>query len=138
MPMTPEANGRKATNAPLLASRLARATANLECKRAYCELVHARPTDGSIQAFAFGRARGVIEGVAGAFDIEVVFIAPPSWKKHAGVPAGKDHKDVARTRAIARWPGMAEQFERKCDVDRAEAALIGDCGLHRASAEVAP
>jgi hypothetical protein len=66
-----------------------------------------------------------------------VFIVPPVWKRFANVPPGKEHKDVARTRAIARWPGHAEQFARKSDVDRAEAAFIGAAGLHRAS-EVAP
>ena len=58
MPSTPEANGRTATNAPLLAGILA-------CV-GFCEFVGARPTDAKVAAFAFGRARGVIETCAGA------------------------------------------------------------------------
>jgi hypothetical protein len=130
MPSTKEANGRSATNAALLAGIVARS----QCSRIYCEEVHARPTDAKVAAFAFGRARGVIEGIAGAFDLEIVFVAPASWKRYAGVPPGKEHKDVVRTKAIARWPGLAESFARKADMDRAEAAFIGAAGLHRGTA----
>ena len=62
MPSLPEANGRSATNAPLLGRILARTHARI----AFCEFVGARPTDAKVAAFAFGRARGVIEGCAGA------------------------------------------------------------------------
>jgi crossover junction endodeoxyribonuclease RuvC len=128
MPVTEEANGRRATNAPLLASIIAKSGAG----RVYCEFVAARPTDAKVAAFAFGRARGVIEGIAGAFDLPLVFLIPQTWKRFAGVPPGKVHKDVARTRAIARWPAHAELFALKGHVDRAEAAFIGAAGLHRA------
>jgi crossover junction endodeoxyribonuclease RuvC len=127
MPATQEANGRSATNAPLLASILARSHARV----AYCEFVGARPTDAKVAAFAFGRARGVIEGVCGALSLPIAFIAPAVWKRHADIPPGAEHKDLARTRAIARWPAHAERFARKADVDRAEAALIGFAGLTR-------
>jgi hypothetical protein len=53
MPSTLEANGRTATNAPLLAGILARTHARV----AFCEFVGARPTDAKVAAFAFGRAR---------------------------------------------------------------------------------
>jgi hypothetical protein len=65
MPSTPEANGRSATNAPLLAGILARVRARL----AFCEFVGVCPTDAKVAAFAFGRARGVIEGCAGALGL---------------------------------------------------------------------
>lgn len=133
MPWTLEANGRRATNAPLLAS----VVANSHAERIFCEFVGARPTDAKVAAFAFGRCRGVIEGVAGAYDLPISFVAPPVWKRLAQVPPGKQHKDVARTRAIARWPQHAELFALKSHVDRAEACFIGVAGLHRA-AEVAP
>jgi hypothetical protein len=47
MPSTTEANGRTVTNAPLLASLLARTHARI----AYCEFVGARPTDAKAAAF---------------------------------------------------------------------------------------
>jgi crossover junction endodeoxyribonuclease RuvC len=130
MPHTMEANGRTATNAPLLASILARTNARV----AYCEFVGARPTDAKASAFAFGRARGVIEGCAGALGLPIQFLTPPTWKRIADIPPGVEHKDLARTRAIARWPTRADLFARKMDVDRAEAALIAIAGLRREAA----
>jgi crossover junction endodeoxyribonuclease RuvC len=127
MPSTPEANGRTATNAPLLAGILARWHARI----AYVEFVGARPTDAKVAAFSFGRARGVIEGCAGALSIPIVFLTPPTWKRLADIPPGPENKDVARTRAIAKWPAHAEMFKRKCDIDRAEACLIGWAGLQQ-------
>jgi crossover junction endodeoxyribonuclease RuvC len=127
MPSTREANGRTATNAPLLAGILARAHARI----AFCEFTAARPTDAKIAAFSFGRARGVIEGCAGALGLPITFLTPPTWKRLADIPPGAENKDLARTRAIARWPAHAELFRRKADVDRAEAALIAAAGLMR-------
>jgi crossover junction endodeoxyribonuclease RuvC len=127
MPVTREANGRHAVNAPLLAPILARSYARI----AYVEFVASRPTDAKIAAFSFGRSRGVIEGCAGALGVQVVFLTPATWKRAADIPPGVENKDVARTRAIAKWPDHAELFARKCDIDRAESALIGLCGLMR-------
>jgi crossover junction endodeoxyribonuclease RuvC len=127
MPSTSEVNGRTATNAPLLAAILARSHARV----AFCEFTAARPTDAKVAAFAFGRARGCIEGVCGALSLPIVFLTPPSWKRAADIPAGAENKDLARTRAIAKWPAHAELFARKCDVDRAEACLIALAGLIR-------
>jgi hypothetical protein len=110
MSSTPEANGRTATNAPLLAGIRARV--------AFCEFVGARPTDAKVAAFAFGRARGVIEGCAGALGLPIVFLTPPTWKRFADIPPGADNKDLARTRAIARWRARADLFGRKCDRPR--------------------
>jgi crossover junction endodeoxyribonuclease RuvC len=133
MPSTNEANGRAATNAPLLARILARTQARV----AFCEFVGARPTDAKVAAFAFGRARGVIEGCAGALGLPIVFLTPPVWKRMADIPPGVENKDLARTRAIARWPAHADLFARKMDVDRAEACLIALAGLHREARNVA-
>jgi crossover junction endodeoxyribonuclease RuvC len=132
MPSTPEANGRSATNAPLLAGILGRTHARI----AFCEFVGARPTDAKVAAFAFGRARGVIEGCAGALGLPMVFLTPPTWKRLADIPPGAENKDLARTRAIARWPAHADLFARKCYVDRAEACLIALAGLKREARNV--
>jgi len=131
MPSLLEANGRHATNAPLLSEIIAHAGA----ERIYAEFVSARPTDAKVAAFAFGRARGVLEGIAAAFDLPIVWVTPPTWKRFAGVPPGKENKDVARSRAVARWPRHALLFARKQDIDRAEAALIGAAGLARDDGE---
>lgn len=121
------AKGRRTINAPLLAAIVYKSHAT----KAYCELVGPRPGEGAVGAFGFGRSRGVIEGVLGAAGLPVVMIAPPVWKRAAGIAPGKENKDSARAAAIARWPAKADLFARKCDIDRAEAALIGWAGLQR-------
>jgi crossover junction endodeoxyribonuclease RuvC len=99
---------------------------------AYVELVGARPGEGAVGAFAFGRSRGVVEGVLGALGVPVTFIAPTSWKRAVGLPAGRDGaKDAARSEAIRRWPDQAGLFARVKDDGRAEAALIAVAGLLR-------
>jgi crossover junction endodeoxyribonuclease RuvC len=87
MPATLEANGRTATNAPLLAGILARTHARI----AFCEFVAARPTDAKVAAFSFGRARGCIEGICGALGLPIVFLCPElDWR-------------ISRTRARAEF-----------------------------------
>jgi crossover junction endodeoxyribonuclease RuvC len=119
---------RASVNGPLLADILAR----WHARTAFVEYVGARPGEGAVGAFAFGRARGVIEGACGALGIAVTFIAPPCWKRLVGIPPGKDGaKDAARAEAIRRWPDHAALFARVKDDGRAEAALIAVAGLKR-------
>ncbi|MBB4199206.1 hypothetical protein CCR94_01950 [Rhodoblastus sphagnicola] len=128
MPTTPDgAKGRAAVNGPLLADIIYQTHAS----RAFVEFVGPRPTDGTTGAFGFGRSRGLVEGVLAAAGIPLVWITPPTWKRCFNIPPGRENKDVARARAIAHWPGQASLFSRKCDIDRAEAALIGLCGIKR-------
>jgi crossover junction endodeoxyribonuclease RuvC len=119
---------RPSVNAPLLASTVYR----WQASQAFVEYVGARPKEGPTGAFAFGRSKGVIEGVCAAAGLPVTFLTPPVWKRAVGIPPGKDGaKDAARSEAIRRWPGMAELFARVKDDGRAEAALIGVAGLMR-------
>ncbi len=119
------AKGRRAVNPALFASIIYATQAS----RAYCELIGPRSTDGTTGAFGFGRTRGIIEGVLAAIGVPLEMIAPPVWKRCAGIAPGKENKDSARSVAISRWPSQAALFARKCDCDRAEAALIGLAGL---------
>jgi crossover junction endodeoxyribonuclease RuvC len=123
------AKGRRAVNAPLLASLIHKTGAT----RAFCELIGPRPTDGTVGSFGFGRTRGIIEGVLAAAGVPVEMVAPPVWKRAAGIAPGKENKDSARSVAIARWPAQANLFSRKTDCDRAEAALIAAAGLARSN-----
>ncbi len=123
--------GKRSINAPLLAAVVREFGPSL----AYCEFVGARPGEGPVGAFSFGRCRGVIEGTLGALGVPVKMIAPAAWKRTVGIPPGKDGaKDAARSEAIRRWPGMAEKFARKKDDGRAEAALIAAAGMGRVRA----
>jgi crossover junction endodeoxyribonuclease RuvC len=120
--------GRRAVNAPLLAELVYRFHAG----HAFVEHVGARPGEGAVGAFAFGRSRGVVEGVLGACGVPCAFITPVSWKRTIGIPPGKvGAKDAARSEAIRRWPVHAAHFARVKDDGRAEAALIAIAGLIR-------
>lgn len=121
------AAGRRTINAPLLAARVRAWGAG----QAFCELVGPRPGEGAVGAFGFGRSRGIIEGVLGAQGVPVVMLTPAWWKRRVDIGPGADRKDEARSKAIARWPAMADRFARKKDDGRAEAALIGVAGLQR-------
>jgi len=101
---------RRAVNGPLLSG-----------------FIFKRPGEGAVGAFAFGRSRGVVEGVLAAAGIPASFIAPASWKRTVGLSMAS--KDAARAEAIRRWPDHAELFARKKDDGRAEAALIAVAGL---------
>jgi crossover junction endodeoxyribonuclease RuvC len=117
---------RRTINGPLLAELVYKSHA----LRAFVETVGPRPGEGAVGAFAFGRSRGIIEGVLAAAGIPVTFIAPVQWKRAVGIPPGKDGaKDAARSKAIALWPDKAAWFARVKDHGRAEAALIGFAGL---------
>ena len=120
--------GRRAVNPPLLAEIISRAHAS----HAFIEFVGARPGEGATGAFAFGRSRGVVEGVCGALSVPATHIAPAAWKRAVGIPPGPDGaKDAARAEAIRRWPAKATPFARAKDDGRAEAALIAVAGLLR-------
>lgn len=119
---------RPAVNGPLLAEIVGRWRAS----RAFIEFVGARPGEGAVGAFAFGRSRGVCEGVLGALGVPAANIAPAAWKRAVGIPPGRDGaKDAARSEAIRRWPAKAALFARVKDDGRAEAALIAIAGMKR-------
>jgi crossover junction endodeoxyribonuclease RuvC len=121
--------GRPAVNGPLLAEIITRWRPD----RAFIEFVGARPGEGAVGAFAFGRSRGVVEGVLAACAVSATHMAPAAWKRAVGVPPGREGaKDAARSEAIRRWPAKATLFARIKDDGRAEAALIAVAGMLRA------
>jgi len=123
-------SGRRAVNGPLLASIIFASHA----ERAFVEHVSARPGEGAVGAFAFGRSRGVIEGVLAAAGVRCQFLTPACWKRTVGLPPGRN-KDASRAAAIQRWPARAELFSRKKDDGVAEAALIAIAGMIRGGEE---
>ena len=120
--------GRPNVSAALLADIVLKMRAAM----AYVEFVSARPGEGPTGAFAFGRSRGVIEGVCASAGLPVAFLTPAHWKRLVGIAPGKEGaKDAARSEAIRRWPVHAALFARVKDDGRAEAALIAIAGLMR-------
>jgi crossover junction endodeoxyribonuclease RuvC len=126
MPVLRDGPKNRATvNAPLLAEIIAKSHA----EKILIEWVGVRPGEGAVGAFAFGRARGVCEGVCAALGVPVEFITSPRWKRIHGIAPGKNGtKDAARSKAIQRWPDKADLFKRVKDDGRAEAALIALAG----------
>jgi crossover junction endodeoxyribonuclease RuvC len=117
--------GRRAVNGALLAALVYKWQAD----HAFVEYVGARPGEGAVGAFAFGRSKGVVEGVLGACGVPATFIAPAAWKRAVGLSLAS--KDASRSEAIRRWPSHAERFARVKDDGRAEAALIAVAGIIR-------
>jgi crossover junction endodeoxyribonuclease RuvC len=121
------AKNRRTVNAALLHAILRK----LPLDHAFVEYVAARPNEGPLGAFSFGRSRGIIEGVLGSLGISTTFLTPACWKRTIGLPSGTN-KDWSRSAAIRRWPDKAELFRRVKDDGRSDAALIGVAGLMRA------
>jgi crossover junction endodeoxyribonuclease RuvC len=120
--------GRRSINAVLLSEIVAKSHAT----KAFVEHVGARPGEGAVGAFAFGRARGVCEGVLASLNIPVLFLTSPTWKRIIGIAPGREGaKDAARSEAIRRWPSHAGLFARVKDDGRAESALIAIAGIKR-------
>jgi crossover junction endodeoxyribonuclease RuvC len=120
--------GRPAVNGPLLAELVYR----WQATQAFIEHVGGRPGEIAVGAFAFGRSRGVVEGVLAACGVPATHIAPASWKRAVGLSLAS--KDAARSEAIRRWPSRAHLFARVKDDGRSEAALIAVAGLMKGGA----
>ena len=86
------------------------------------EKVGARPQDGGTSAFRFGESSGKVKAVLETLAIPYTRAIPAVWKRHYGL-IGQD-KDAGRVLAIARFPAMADQLNRKKDDGRADALLL--------------
>src|SRR5439155_9101919 len=95
MPVLPDGpSGRPTINGPLIAEMLRYRAP----ERACIEFIGARPSDGPVGAFAFGRCRGCIEGVLAALEVRPVWLTVPSWRRLVGLPSNAT-KDQARAAA---------------------------------------
>ncbi len=99
--------------------------------RAWVEHIGPRLGDRPAGAFAFGGSRATVEAVLACCGVPFRTITPAVWKRAVGIPPGRGMKDLARSKAIERWPAWADSFARKLDHDRSEAAWIGWAGLQR-------
>ena len=93
---------------------------------AYVEHVGSMPGQGVASMFTFGHAAGSAEGVLAALMIPVTLVAPPTWKRRAGL-IGKD-KDASRSRAIQLWPRWDALGKKGEGQALADAALIARFG----------
>lgn len=95
---------------------------------AVVEEVHSMPDNGPVQAFKFGFNAGIIKGMLAAFQIPAFYIPPQIWKGLMGLSSDKNK---SLELAIKRFPYRANNFSRKKDDGRAEAALLTLFGLER-------
>lgn len=97
---------------------------------AIVEAVGARPHDGSVQAFAFGKSFGIILGILAANFLPITLVTPQVWRKALGVAKGETAGDKrpSMRRATELFPEQAFNWAAKCNADRAEAALIAEYG----------
>jgi crossover junction endodeoxyribonuclease RuvC len=91
----------------------------------FLEQVGSMPGQGIASTFKFGRGFGTVIGVVGALKLPLHLVAPSRWKAHFRLPADKE---MARALALRTFPACAEQFSRKLDHGRAEAALLARFG----------
>ncbi len=80
--------------------------------RAWVEWIGPRAGDRPAGAFSFGASKATVETALAVLGVPFRTITPATWKRAAGIPPGKGLKDLARARAIERWPGHADLFGR--------------------------
>ncbi len=90
---------------------------------ALVERTHAMPGQGVASMFSMGVSRGVILGVLGALQIEIVEVEPRVWKKAYGLTADKKG---AILKAREMYPHLCPLLDREKDHNRAEALLMLD------------
>jgi crossover junction endodeoxyribonuclease RuvC len=128
MPTATSGQGKRAVSGALLADVIREALAASQGERleAVVEQVGARPGQGVTSMFSFGQGFGTLLGVLAALGVRHRLVTPASWKRQAKL-TGQD-KDAARALALKLWPERSSDFQRKADVGRADAALIGFFG----------
>jgi crossover junction endodeoxyribonuclease RuvC len=95
----------------------------------WLEQVGTRPGEGAVGAFTFGRGYGAIRGICAANFLTINDVTPASWKAAMKV---RGDKDESRRQATALFPRYADQWSRKKDDGRAEAALLAMYGMRQA------
>ena len=100
---------------------LAHIIKSLQVEHALIERVGGMTGQSASAAFNFGRAVGAVEYTLKSLGIPTQSVPPQVWKKYFRL---KGSKDESRALASSLYPAKANQFCRKKDDGRAEAALI--------------
>lgn len=91
---------------------------------AVIEKVGPMPRDGVRQAWRFSAANAVAKTACALLNIPTSLVSPAVWKAGMSVKGGPEGKEQARAMALRMFPACADQFSRKKDAGRAEAALL--------------
>jgi crossover junction endodeoxyribonuclease RuvC len=103
-------------------------SADIPLSAAIIEQGGARPQNGRVGAAAFWLGLGEIRGIIAAHFIPLEIVSPFAWKRGLRIVGDKD---ASRARASSLLPRWSDQWARKCDHGRAEAALIALYGASR-------
>ena len=100
---------------------------------AFIEDVHSMPSDGNVQAFAFGRSVQAWEQAAEIEGWEILLVTPQVWQRRVpGISgSGKARKLSYHAAALARWPEHRDVLVGPRDgarLDPAAALWIADYG----------
>lgn len=86
------------------------------------EQVGARPTQGTVSMFNFGRTLGFAHALAASADAPIHFVTPAVWKGKFGLL--KADKAASREKARTLLPLLEPELRRVKDDGVAEAALL--------------
>ncbi|WP_299730133.1 hypothetical protein [uncultured Endozoicomonas sp.] len=90
----------------------------------YLERVGARPGQGVVSMFSFGRSYGAVEATVSLLGLSLTYVTPQSWKRRAGLVGAE--KDASRGKVLDLYPDA--DVTRKKDNGRADAVLIARYG----------
>lgn len=90
------------------------------------EEVAARPDQGTVSMFNFGRSLGFIHAIAAGAKVPVHFVTPSVWKGKMRLL--NSSKGASREKVRTLFPRIAHTVERVKDDGRAEATLLAYYG----------
>jgi crossover junction endodeoxyribonuclease RuvC len=131
MPVLTLARNKRTIDVHALAAALER----FDSAHAFLEQASARPGQGTVSMFNFGKSFGAVLGILAARGISYTLVSPGSWKRAMQVPAAKDG---ARARASQLLPASSHLWPRVKDHGRAESALLALFGARHFAVSAAP
>ena len=122
MPVIPEGGRKKVSGRGL--AKIIGGYSRQQVAMVYLEKVGARPGQGVVSMFNFGRSYGAVEAAIAVLGLPLTYVAPQSWKRAAGLL--RTDKDASRGRVLDLYPNA--DVHCKKDTGRADAVLIARYG----------
>ncbi|UYM16218.1 RuvC family protein [Endozoicomonas euniceicola] len=122
MPTMPDNKKRKVSGMGL--KKILAQFSPADVEMVYLERVGARPGQGVVSMFSFGRSLGAVEAVVNLLGLPLTYVSPQLWKRPAGLI--RADKDASRGKVLDLYPEA--DVNRKKDSGRADAILIARYG----------
>ena len=122
MPIIPEGGKKKVSGRGLM--KIFGSYSRHQVEMVYLEKVGARPAQGVVSMFSFGRSYGAVEAAVSLMGFPLTYVTPQRWKRSAGLMG--THKDASRGKVLDLYPDA--DVHRKKDNGRADAVLIARYG----------